>query len=122
MERIIRLVCSLLLLLSLVSSCRTHGCDVAHSEVCDMYTERVCRDSVFLCDSVLVRERADTVFLTRTRTLYRERVRTDTLWRSDTVVCVKNVYTEGRNSGRGGLFWLLIAVPLALWLIRLFRK
>lgn len=37
------------------------------------------RDSVFIQDSVIVREKADTIFVTRWRTEYREALRVDTV-------------------------------------------
>ena len=51
------------------------------------YIMKEMRDSVFLHDSVSVKERGDTVFVERWHTKYRERLRTDTVYRSraDTV-------------------------------------
>lgn len=37
------------------------------------------RDSIFIQDSVIVREKADTIFVTRWRTEYREALRVDTV-------------------------------------------
>lgn len=122
MIRVITVVCSCILFLSILLSCRTHDLELSDSVMSNVYAERVYRDSIFLYDSVLVRERADTVFLIRTRTLYREHMRIDTLWRIDTVVHVKNVYTEKRASGKSGLWWVFILVPVVFLLIRRFRN
>ena len=48
------------------------------------YITKEVRDSVFLHDSVSVKERGDTVFVERWHTKYRERLQTDTVYRSRT--------------------------------------
>ena len=48
------------------------------------YITKELRDSVFLHDSVSVKERGDTVFVERWHTKFRERLRTDTVYRSRT--------------------------------------
>ena len=82
-----------------------------------MYAERLVRDSVFLRDSIVVRESADTVFHTHTRTIYRDRLHTDTLWRTDTLLMVQESVKP--DSERGALLWKNVAVlflsALLLW-------
>ena len=82
-----------------------------------MYAERLVRDSVFLRDSIVVRESADTVFRTHTRTIYRDRLHTDTLWRTDTLLMVQESVKP--DSERGALLWKNMAVlflsALVLW-------
>ena len=48
------------------------------------YITKELRDSVFLHDSVSVKERGDTVFVERWHMKFRERLRTDTVYRSRT--------------------------------------
>lgn len=48
------------------------------------YITKEVRDSVWLHDSVSVKERGDTVFVERWHTKFRERLRTDTVYRSRT--------------------------------------
>lgn len=52
-----------------------------------IYQSRVERDSVFVSDSVLIREKGDTVWVTRNRYLFRDVLRHDTIYiaRNDTI-------------------------------------
>ena len=70
----IRIVFSLVAVLLLVASCCTQRTARTASLSNSSGEVRIVRDSVFVLDSVLLRERADTVFLTRIRTLYRDRL------------------------------------------------
>ena len=56
--------------------------------------EHIRVDSVMLHDSVYVKELADTVFYTRYRTVYKERLRIDTIVRCDTVYCEREVFAR----------------------------
>ena len=58
------------------------------------YVERVVVDSVIVRDSVFVKEKSDTVFYTKYRTLYKERLRVDTIVRCDTVYCEREVFAR----------------------------
>lgn len=87
----------------------------------------VMRDSVFVQDSVIIREKNDTVYLTRWRTMYREALRVDTFFvqRKDTVNNVVEVERElsrvevlEMNIG-AGVLW---AIPIILALYLLYRK
>ena len=80
------------------------GCSVARS-VSDStmvsrnnYVEHISVDSIFVHDSVFVREKADTVFYTKYHTLYKERLRVDTIMCSDTVFCDREVYVESKTA------------------------
>ena len=110
-----------LMLLALVG-CRARLVEERGVEIRDNVVERVLRDSIFMCDSIFVRERADTVFLTRYRTLYREKVRRDTIAVCDTIYVEKNVLQNSTGSGGGGgLKWLfLLILLLVLWRIGVF--
>ena len=104
-----------LLLLSLVVSCRTRENCESNVRVNEQYLSFYTRDSIFLHDSVRVRESADTVFVTRIRTLYRDRLRTDTLLMCDTVTkVVKEIIESKKNSSS---MWSIAAVLLLIFLI-----
>lgn len=115
-KRIRNIYNAFLLLLLLLCSCGTqrNNSDSLHAKV--LYTERILRDSVFLHDSVFVKEQADTVFLTRYRTLYRDRVRIDTLWQCDTVHIVKEIVKERKGNTIFSIKNLLL-VALAVFLL-----
>lgn len=85
------------------------------------------RDSIYVQDSVIVREKADTIFVTRWRTEYREALRVDTVQivRTDSIqniVEVERKLTKLQQTqmdiGRG-VMWA-IPILIALWL--LYRK
>ncbi len=79
------------------------------------FVEQIRVDSVVLRDSVFVRERSDTVFYTKFRTIYKERVRIDTLVRCDTLFRDREVVVERTCSGlsyKGLLLRLLVVVVL----------
>ena len=107
----IRIVFSLVAVLLLVASCCTQRTARTASLSNSSGEVRVVRDSVFVLDSVLLRERADTVFLTRIRTLYRDRLRTDTVWRCDTVYRVEERIVAVKEEG-GKLHSVLFFVAL----------
>lgn len=84
MKMVKKIICFSLLLL-LVASCATSNQQVKQQNVHELFSERIVRDSIFLRDSVSLVQRADTVFLERVRTLYRDRVRVDTFMLCDTI-------------------------------------
>lgn len=89
------ILCSLLSLL--VISCITGRQQAWQVERHDIYAERIVRDSIFLHDSTSLVTRADTVFLEKIRTLYRDRVRVDTVFRCDTLYRESNVVVEKKT-------------------------
>ena len=76
-------------------------------------------DSVLLRDSIFIREKSDTVFYTKYRTLYKERLRVDTIVRRDTLYRDREVVVETvRNAGHGGaMLWKVAVAALALLLL-----
>ena len=120
-----------LILLSVAVSCRTVRSSESVNDARVQYISLHTRDSIFLHDSVRVRESADTVFITRIRTHYRDRMHTDTLWMHDTVTkVVREVVTHNPESPT---LWstaaVLLLILLLLWrsgvlslLRRLFEK
>ena len=76
-------------------------------------------DSVLLRDSIFIREKSDTVFYTKYRTIYKERLRVDTIVRCDTIYREREVVVEkvrGAGSNKSFLWKVLLAV-LALFLL-----
>lgn len=76
-------------------------------------------DSVLLRDSIFIREKSDTVFYTKYRTLYKERLRVDTIVRCDTLYRDREVVVETvRNVGHGGaMLWKVAVAALVLLLL-----
>ena len=90
------------------------------------YIERVRVDSVVLRDSVFIREKSDTVFYTKYRTLYREKVRMDTIVRCDTLyrdreIVVERVVGTTNKSRRVLTLVCAAVVPCLLWRTGLWR-
>lgn len=86
-----------LVLLSLLAGCRT----VVHVPVetvrrDTVWQARETRDSIYLRDSVRMDTAGDTVWVTRDRYHYRDRLRTDTLYRSRTDTISVPVPVEAR--------------------------
>ena len=82
--------------------------------------EHVRVDSIVLRDSVFIRERSDTVFYTKYRTVYKERLRVDTVLRCDTLFRDREVVVERvRDAGERnrGQIWKVPLVFLALFLL-----
>lgn len=84
-------------------------------------------DSIYVQDSVIVREKADTIFVTRWRTEYREALRVDTVQivRTDSI---QNIIEVERKLSKlqqtqmdigKGVMWA-VPIIIALWL--LYRK
>ena len=76
-------------------------------------------DSVMLRDSIFIREKSDTVYYTKYRTIYKERLRVDTVVRCDTLYRDREVVVERvREVERGNsLYWKLPLVALVLLLL-----
>lgn len=80
----------------------------------------VLADSVVVHDSIIIRQTPDTLFFTKYRTLYKERLRYDTLVIRDTVF-VNRTVTENGHDRSFSLLWLLLPLVVAvLWKIGLF--
>lgn len=113
------------MLLLLFASCATKREGAQQLVTRRNVVERVVRDSVFVRDSVSLVHRADTVFVERLRTLYRDRVRVDTFLLCDTLFSERVVTVEKAAPRFSSLRWvvallfvvLLVArgVPQRLW-------
>lgn len=80
--------------------------------------KQVVRDSIFLHDSVFIREKADTVFFTKYRTLFKEKLLLDTVVVCDTVY-IERVVTKEISKPSGSWRWrLLLLLPLLYPLMR----
>lgn len=78
--RLIHLFITIILLASAICSCRSVKYVPVETVRSDtLYVNRLQRDSVYVADSVYVREKGDTVQIVRTRYVDRFRDRTDTL-------------------------------------------
>ena len=49
------------------------------------YRDKILRDSVFLYDSIFVREQGDTVYLERYRYLYKDKIVRDSIFKTDSI-------------------------------------
>lgn len=81
------------------------------------FVERIVVDSVIVHDSIFIKEKADTVFYTKYHTLYKERLRVDTIMRCDTVFCEREVYVGKEDvsySRKPVVISLICAVALFL--------
>ena len=76
-------------------------------------------DSVMLRDSIFIREKSDTVYYTKYRTIYKERLRVDTVVRCDTLYRDREVVVERVREveRRNSLYWKLPLVALVLLLL-----
>ena len=122
-----KVVLLLALLLGLLCSCRTQYVPVETVKTDSVRVVDIQRDSIYVQDSVIIREKADTIFVTRWRTEYREALRVDTVQivRTDSIqniVEVPRALTKLQETqmdiGRG-VMWA-IPMIIALWL--LYRK
>ena len=84
------------------------------------YKDRLIRDTTYILDSVYIREKADTVWITRWREKYTERVQRDTIYtqRTDTIRLTKRMYIKEQLSKAdnakmfigGCVLWLLMVL------------
>lgn len=84
------------------------------------------RDSIFHRDSIFLEKRNDTVFLTKNRYIYKDKLRIDTLLRTDTISNIRVEFVEVNKltkwqEWRLKLFrWLVVSVIILL--LYSFRK
>ena len=87
------------------------------------------RDSIYVLDSVFVRQAHDTIYITKWRTEYKEALRVDTLhvfWRDSInhVVEVEKSLTKMQQLKMdigAGVLWA-VPILIAVWLFILYRK
>ena len=107
------------LLLSLVACGTVQRSNDVELVAQNNYVGRTKADSVMLRDSIFIREKSDTVYYTKYRTIYKERLRVDTVVRCDTLYRDREVVVERvREVERGNsLYWKLPLVALVLLLL-----
>jgi hypothetical protein len=109
------------LVLLALCACRTVPVNVAGADVSVHadFVGHVVRDSVFVHDSIYVREKTDTVFFTRYRTLYKENHVRDTVLQCDTLYRERVVtrYTTAPGHVSIEWRWLLVLIGVLLLLI-----
>lgn len=85
-ERFYTIICLICLLIGLfTSSCKTRTVYIPVENEKTEYIYKSFRDSVHLYDSIFLKEKGDTVLLTKYRYMYRDRIRTDTIYRTDSI-------------------------------------
>ena len=95
-------ICLSLLLLSLVGCSTVENVNDVGIVSRNNLIECVRVDSVVLRDSVFIREKSDTVFYTKYRTVYKELLRVDTIVRCDTLYRDREVIVEREKAGTAG--------------------
>lgn len=80
-----------------------------------MYIEHQWRDSIFLHDSIYIREGVDTVYMTHIKTVFRDRLKTDTLIKCDTFCTERIVYTETPAKEKKRDYSVILLVLLLLY-------
>ena len=131
--RLIHLFITIILLASAICSCRSVKYVPVESVRQDtVYVNRLQRDSVYVADSVFVREKGDTVQIVRTRYIDRFRNRADTL-RMISTDTIRVPYPVERELTRwqrfkldiGGIAIGVVAAALlsiVVWLVLRFRR
>ena len=116
---------SFFILAMLVVSCSTKYVPVESVRVDSVHVERVRRDSVVLRDSVCILQRGDTVFKTKYKYLYRDRVLRDTFYhvKCDTVTKVVKVekelsFWQKKKIELGGAAMLLIPLLIGFFILK----
>ncbi|NDV58056.1 hypothetical protein [Bacteroides sp. 519] len=119
----------LMLLAMILSACKTTEyipVETVRVEHIDKYH----RDSIHVLDSIYIREKGDTVWLTRWRIEYKDRLIHDSIFICDTIQIPYPVERQlskwektQMNMGAIGIGCMLaIAVGLVIWLVGWFKK
>ena len=112
-------ICFSILLLLFVA-CRSGSVTDRESVSRSGFVERITSDSVVVHDSIYVREKADTVYVTRYRTCYRERLSRDTIFCSDTIYKERRVTVPAKRN-LTYRWWLFLLLLLLLWRVGFFE-
>lgn len=126
-------IAGLLVVLSVLSGCRSVCCvPVEHVRTDTAYVSQTSRDSIYVRDSVVVREAGDTVRITKWRYVYKDRIVRDTVFRQlvdsiPEIVAVEREPTrwEKTKQEAGGVAIGLIGAAIiagVVWLIVKMRK
>lgn len=119
--RIVKEALFSLLLLSVAGCCvREHA--VAERVMQSDVRANIRHDSIYVMDSIVLKEKTDTVFLTKFRTLYREKLLRDTVVTCDTVFCEKVVTVEEKDDASPFLWLFFLSLfLLLLWKLGVLR-
>lgn len=131
MKRKIIVIFIFLISLVVLSGCKTVyvPVDRVHTE----YKDRLERDSIHILDSIYVREKGDTIWLTRWRVEYRDRIRVDSIHVRDSVPVpypVEVIKTVEKKLSKwqrlkmetGGIALGVIILVLIYFAVKLYRK
>lgn len=126
-EVVVTMLLLLMMLIFFASCSTTKYVPVENTTLDSVYINVVHRDSIFVQDSVYVRENADTVYITRWRTEYKEALRVDTVQvvRTDSIQTIVEVerklskMEELKMNIGSGVLW---AIPILIALYILYRK
>lgn len=75
----------LLFALALFTSCKPKMMYIPIETVKTEYRDHYLRDSIHHYDSILIREKADSIFIEKYKYIYRDRYRTDTVMKIDSI-------------------------------------
>jgi hypothetical protein len=114
----------------MLSGCKAQDC-IPETIVRDSIRTEYKLDSIYLYekDSVFIKEKADTVFVEKWRTRYKDvlKIERDTIWQENKVVEVKEVLVEKPIAGVakwfawiGAFFVVFYLVKIGLWVYRKF--
>ena len=107
------------LVVLVLCACRTVPENIAGSDV-NVHTGivgHIARDSVFVHDSIFVRESPDTVFFIRYRTLYKENIVRDTVLQCDTLYRERTVTRYVAPPGCVNVEWRWLVLLIGLLLL-----
>lgn len=124
-----KVVLLLIAVAALLCSCKTQYVPVESVRTETQYIDRMQRNSIFVQDSVFIKEKNDTIYLTKWRVEYREALRIDTfnivkVDSINTIVEVEKKLTKWQkakmNIGIGVLYAVPILITVGLYI--LYRK
>ncbi|MCL1936982.1 MAG: hypothetical protein FWF52_01125 [Candidatus Azobacteroides sp.] len=77
-----------------VSGCRTVKQYVPVPEKHTEYIDKILRDSIYVQDSVFFTVKGDTIWLEKVRTVYKEKLKVDSVYLMDTIPVIQEVIVE----------------------------
>lgn len=117
----------LFLIIILSFGCKTKEIivEVEKQVVKSEYKTNVHRDSIYLKDSIYILDRGDTVWVNSYKYIYRDKLRSDTILKTDTIRSVEttikevNILTPVQQLKNKAFWWFVsIIVFLLIWVFR----
>lgn len=117
----------LFLIIILSFGCKTKEIivEVEKQVVKSEYKTNVHRDSIYLKDSIYILDRGDTVWVNSYKYIYRDKLRADTILKTDTIRSVEttikevNILTPVQQLKNKAFWWFVsIIVFLLIWVFR----